>query len=140
MTNKKASASPNLIQANILLQGHAISALFDSSATHSFISIDCVQKLKLPVVELPYDLRVSTPAAVIVVTTKVCLRLALQFENQDSTIDLFCLPLKGIDVIISMNWSMSNGVILDCKRRLVMIMVGVLCAEMSGGPVLLSAA
>ncbi|XP_028798835.1 uncharacterized protein LOC114754221 [Neltuma alba] len=140
MTNEEASASPNLIRGNILLEGHVISALFDSGATHSFISVDCAQKLSLLVVELPYDLRVSTPAGVTVVTGRACLELALQFENQDSTIDLFCLPLKGIDVIIGMNWLMANGAILDCKRRLVTIPVGALCAEMSSGPVLLSAA
>ncbi|XP_028781393.1 uncharacterized protein LOC114737607 [Neltuma alba] len=140
MTNEEASASPNLIRGNILLEGHVISALFDSGATHSFISVDCAQKLSLPVVELPYDLRVSTPAGVTVVTGRACLELALQFENRDSTIDLFCLPLKGIDVIIGMNWLMANGAILDCKRRLVTIPVGALCAELSSGPVLLSAA
>ncbi|XP_028798686.1 uncharacterized protein LOC114754107 [Neltuma alba] len=41
MTNEEASASPNLIRGNILLEGHVISALFDSGATHSFISVDC---------------------------------------------------------------------------------------------------
>ncbi|XP_028804771.1 uncharacterized protein LOC114759717 [Neltuma alba] len=140
MTNEEASVSLNLILGNILLEGHLISALFDSGATHSFISMDCAQKLSLPVVELPYDLRVSTPAGVTVVTGRACLELALQFENRDSTIDLFCLPLKGIDVIIGMNWLMANGAILDCKRRLVTIPVGALCAEMSSDPVLLSAA
>ncbi|XP_028792822.1 uncharacterized protein LOC114748558 [Neltuma alba] len=93
-TNEEASASPNLIRGNILLEGHVISALFDSGATHSFISVDCVQKLSLPVVVLPYDLRVSTPAGATVVTGRTCLELALQFENRDFTIDLFCLPLK----------------------------------------------
>ncbi|XP_028759961.1 uncharacterized protein LOC114718710 [Neltuma alba] len=138
MTNEEASASPNLIRGNILLEGYVISTLFDSGATHSFISVDCAQKLSLPMVELPYDLRVSTPAGVTVVIGRACLELALQFENRDSTIDLFCLPLKGIDVIIGMNWLMANGAVLDCKRRLVTILVGALCAEMLGGPMLLS--
>ncbi|XP_028790135.1 uncharacterized protein LOC114746111 [Neltuma alba] len=94
MTNEEASASPNLIRANIILQGHVISTLFDSGATHSFISLDCAQKLSLPMVELPYNLRVSTLAWVIIIT----------------------------------------------GRRLVTIRVGVLCTELLGGPVLLSAA
>ncbi|XP_028786448.1 uncharacterized protein LOC114742342 [Neltuma alba] len=61
----------------------------------------------------------STPAGATVLTTQACLNLMLKFENRESVIDLICLPFKGIDMIISMDWLLANNAILDCKRKMV---------------------
>ena len=41
------------------MNGKTLTVLYDLGATHSFISLDCVTKLKLSVSELSYDLLVS---------------------------------------------------------------------------------
>src|ERR1044072_2218007 len=45
-----------LIQGTCTIAGTPLVVLFDSGATHSFISVECVRRLGLPVVDLPYDL------------------------------------------------------------------------------------
>ncbi|XP_017434511.2 uncharacterized protein LOC108341320 [Vigna angularis] len=72
MTGAEATGPGNLIIGNCLLFGKACCVLFDSGATHSFVSDDCVRKLGLIVSELQYDLIVSTPASGLVKTSLAC--------------------------------------------------------------------
>lgn len=47
--------------------------LFDSNATHSFVSYACVKKLNFFVSSLKFDLVVDTPTNGLVTTFDVCL-------------------------------------------------------------------
>ena len=51
-----------------------LTVLYDLGATHSFISLDCVNRLKLHVSELPYDLFVCTLTGKSVRITQVCMK------------------------------------------------------------------
>ncbi|XP_028806653.1 uncharacterized protein LOC114761452 [Neltuma alba] len=46
MTQQEANRAPNLIKGTLKLQGSEIEALFDSGVTHSFVSDNCVMRLK----------------------------------------------------------------------------------------------
>ena len=67
-----ASQSDSLVRGICFIQGTQLSVLFDSGATHSFISVDCVKKLNLPVRELDVELVVSTPTEGTIITSSVC--------------------------------------------------------------------
>ena len=138
-TREEAVASPNVIRGMVSIRGHDIDVLFDSGATHSFISYDCAQKFGFDLSVLPYDLKVSTPSGVIFVSAHVCKDLNLLFEGRESVIDLVCLPLKGIEVIIGMDWLIANNVVLVCKERTVKYAVSSLSVQIPNGSLLLSA-
>ncbi|XP_028801899.1 uncharacterized protein LOC114757073 [Neltuma alba] len=103
LSQQEADAAPNLIKAILKLQGFETQALFDSGVTHSFIFDDYVSRLNMHTYELPCDVIVSTPAGVSVKTSKACLNHMIEFEGRTSTVDLVCLPLKGIDLIVGMD-------------------------------------
>ncbi|KAF7811920.1 putative TIR-NBS-LRR resistance protein [Senna tora] len=69
-------------------------------ASHSFISYDCVKRLGLTINVLPYDLSISTPTGMKIVTSDVCLNCIVQFNHCYTTIDLICMPFHELDVII----------------------------------------
>ena len=129
LSQQEASASPDLIKGIFKLQGFEIEALFDSGATHSFISDACVIRLKLHAYELPYDLMVSTPAGASVKTSKACLNCLIEFDGRTSIIDLVCIPMIGIDVIVGMDWLSANNVILDCKKKTIVLSVPSRCTS-----------
>ena len=52
MTGAEAAGSGNLVMGHCLIAGKACCVLYDSGATHSFVSDACVKKLSLPVCEL----------------------------------------------------------------------------------------
>ena len=61
-----------MIQGMVSIRGHSVEVLFDSGATHSFISYDCAKKLGLTLSTLSYDLKVTTPSGAEFVTAHVC--------------------------------------------------------------------
>ncbi|XP_052723111.1 uncharacterized protein LOC128193524 [Vigna angularis] len=63
ITGAEAISLGTLITGTCLVHGKSCYMLYDSGATHSFISKACVEKLGLAESEMQFDLVVSTPAA-----------------------------------------------------------------------------
>ncbi|XP_027337209.1 uncharacterized protein LOC113850883 [Abrus precatorius] len=61
MSEAEASQSEELIRGKCIIKGRLLDVLFDSSATHSFISVDCMKSLGLYVTELPCNVMATTP-------------------------------------------------------------------------------
>ena len=73
LNGTEASKSKDLIQGKCFINGIPLLVLFDSYATHSFISHLCVRKFKLPVSSLNKNLIVETLTSGFVLTSNVCL-------------------------------------------------------------------
>ncbi|XP_027368243.1 uncharacterized protein LOC113874216 [Abrus precatorius] len=117
MSGVEASQSEELIRDKCIIKGQLLDVLFDSGATHSFISMDCVKGLNLYVTELPYNVVVTTPTSKPVVTSWVCLGYVMMVHGREFEVDLICLSLSQLDVILGMNWLPTNHVLLDCKEK-----------------------
>ena len=91
--------------------------LFDSGATHSFGSNECVMRLGLVMRELGCELIVATPASSEVSTTSMCGECSMEVEGRRYKVNLICLPMEGLDMILGMDWLASNHVVIDCGQR-----------------------
>nr|KYP33954.1 hypothetical protein KK1_045139 [Cajanus cajan] len=99
------------------INGTPLTVLYDSGATHSFISHACVSKLKLPVSSLSFKLVVETPTSGSVSTSNVCLKCPLSIDGRNFMVDLIFLPLSQLDVILGMDWLSSNHILLNCADK-----------------------
>ncbi|MCH96932.1 cellular nucleic acid-binding protein, partial [Trifolium medium] len=118
MGTKVSGQASNAIHEDCQIAGNTLTALIDTGATHSFISLDCAHHLKLLVSPLPFDLNVSTPARDLVVNT-ACLHYLVVIQNRDFLVNLICLPLQSLEIILGIDWLSYHYVILDCARKLV---------------------
>ena len=75
------------------MNSKALTVLYDSSATHLFISYNCVTTLQLRVSKLPSDLLISSPMNKPIRTSQVCMNLPLQIEGKNFVANFICLPL-----------------------------------------------
>jgi len=116
LTSTEATKSGNLILDRCLLFDNNVLVLFDSAATHSFISQECVSRLGLVVQDLGYELAVLTPASGEVITNLVCTECPIEVAGHRFKVNLICLPLEGLDVILCMDWLSDNHIIMDCRR------------------------
>jgi len=114
MTSFEATWSGNLILDYYFLYGNNVLVLFDSRASHSFISHDYVKKLGLSTRDLGCELIVSTPASGQVLTNFACVRCLLEVKGGRFQVNLVCLSLEGLDVILGMEWLTSNHIVIDC--------------------------
>ncbi|XP_052728431.1 uncharacterized protein LOC128195237 [Vigna angularis] len=117
ITGAEAARSGTLITSTCLLFGKPCGVLYDSGATHSFISKACVEKLGLVESELQFDLVVSTPAAGGIKTSTVCVRCPIEVEGRRFKVNLICLPLQDLEVILGMDWLATNRILIDCGKK-----------------------
>ncbi|XP_047150828.1 uncharacterized protein LOC124822807 [Vigna umbellata] len=117
LTGVEAVNSSTLIVGYCLLFGMSCVVLFDSGATHSFVSEAYVERLGLVVGKVQCDLVVSTPASGLVKTSTVCSRCPTEVEGHRFRVNLICLPLQGLEVILGMDWLSANRILIDCGNK-----------------------
>ncbi|XP_057452454.1 uncharacterized protein LOC130744283 [Lotus japonicus] len=121
LSGQEAVGGKNLIQGTCFIANPPLLVLFDSGATHSFISTDCARKLELTTTDLSFDLVVSTPGTKSMVTRTACLGCSMTYEGRKFFANFLCLPLDQLEVIIGMDWLVENHVLLDCPNKTVII-------------------
>ncbi|XP_073225498.1 uncharacterized protein [Cicer arietinum] len=89
-----------------------------AGASHSFIFTKCVLRLGLKLTEITPPMVVSTTTENSVETSYVCKGCHLIVSDRVYPIDLFCLPLKGMDAILGMDWLSANLVLVDCEENI----------------------
>jgi hypothetical protein len=95
--------------------------LFDSGASHSFISHMFASKFahKLHTVEDGgYCIRAASGN---IPTNQVVSDVEFEMEGRKYLLTLVVLPRLGIDVILGMNWMSQNGALIDTSTRVVML-------------------
>jgi hypothetical protein len=77
--------------------------LFDSGASHSFISTVYVEKHNLPMALLRSQMIVSSPRGDMP-ARQLCPKVNLKIRGVDIVANLIVLESKGIDFILGMDW------------------------------------
>jgi predicted aspartyl protease len=86
--------------------------LFDSGATHSFISNKCVARVGLDPCQAQGSYMISTPGGKID-SNQLIRYVPIQLGSMVIKTDLVLLPLKGMDIILGMDWMTKHKVLLD---------------------------
>jgi hypothetical protein len=94
--------------------------LFDSGATHSFISAKYGTKIGFDIYPTNEAYRITTPGGKIP-SNQVCRSVPIQMGRNLMRTDLLLLDLEGMDVLLGMNWMTQHQVSLDISSRTVEI-------------------
>jgi hypothetical protein len=94
--------------------------LFDSGATHSFISSKCGIKIGLDLYPTSEAYMIATPGGKIS-SNQVCRSVPIQMGRNLVRTDLLLLDLEGMDVLLGMDWMTRHRVSLDIFSRTVEI-------------------
>jgi len=95
--------------------------LFDSGASHSFMSSDFVSKHNLKAITLDKGSYCISAARNNISTNQVVLGATLEIGFHQFLADLVVLPGVGIDVIPGMKWMSGNGVLIDTTTHVVIL-------------------
>jgi hypothetical protein len=94
--------------------------LFDSGATHSFISNNCATRIGLDLCPTKGSYMISTSGGTIM-SDQMVKKVPIQFGSKGIRTDLISLNLEGIDVILGTNWMTEHRVLLDITSRVIEI-------------------
>jgi len=107
------------LEGKILILGNLISILFDSRASHIFISHTIVKSLSLKTENTIDPLVVSNPIGGTSYLNSVCKDLVLDISDVDFYCCAYVVDFEGYGLISGMYWLSYYGVVLDCEKRVV---------------------
>ncbi|GAU50676.1 hypothetical protein TSUD_187600 [Trifolium subterraneum] len=120
LNGEGADQVDNLIRGTCFIHDTPLIAIIDTGATHSFISMDCMKRLNIPVYEMSDCMNIETPASCSVITRLICRNCPVSVFGRHFGMDLVCIPLSGIDVIFGMNWLIFNQVHINyCEKTVI---------------------
>jgi hypothetical protein len=94
--------------------------LFDSGATHSFISFKCGMKVGLDFYPTGEAYMIATPSGKIS-SNQIYRKVPIQLYSNLIKTDLLLLDLEGMDILLGMDWMTRHRVSLDISSRAVEI-------------------
>jgi hypothetical protein len=100
------------------LNKYPIFILFDSIASHDFISSTCAERARLPLVASGVPYVIGTPGGR-VDTNSIAQKVPLELSRRIISTNLIVLRGQGIGVILGMRWMKLHKVVLDIVARLV---------------------
>jgi hypothetical protein len=92
--------------------------LFDSGASHDFMSSTCAKKARLTLVVSGAPYVISTPSGR-VEADHIAQKVPVELSRKVFSTNLIILSGQGIDVILEMSWMKMHKVMLDIATRLV---------------------
>jgi hypothetical protein len=94
------------------LNGYPVVILFDSGATHDFISKECIHKSQLSIQHRSTPYLIKTPG-VKISTNQLVKNAPLNLGGKEYKTCLIVLEGQGIDIILGMGWMKAHKALLD---------------------------
>ena len=113
---EEVEAQPDAVIGKFLVKSFTALVLFDTGASHSYISRGFVDKYKLPTQALRSPMLVTSPGAEYMASLW-CDPLPLRIGNYMFPLDLIVLDSQGLDVILGMDWLSKYGGNIECASK-----------------------
>ena len=104
-----------------LVNKHPAIVLFDSRASHSFMSQAFASRNDQKVIEVSKDGYSISSAGATISTNKMVRNVLISIQEREYMMDLIVLPGLSIDVILGMKWMSDHGVLIDTSTCTIML-------------------
>jgi hypothetical protein len=113
---EEAQEAPDVVIGMFLVNDTSTVVMFDSRASHSFVSIAYVGKHNLPLALLRCQMILTSPGGDMP-SRQLCPKVNLKIRGVDFVTNLIVLESKGIDVILRMDWLSKHIVLINCAKK-----------------------
>jgi hypothetical protein len=107
-----------VMSGTFFIHHQPVVTLFDSGATHSFISNNCGTRLGLNSCPIQGSYMISTPGGKII-SNQIIKSVPIQLGSIEIKTDLVLLHLVDTDIILGTNWMTEHRVQLDISSRVI---------------------
>jgi hypothetical protein len=118
MTSDETQQAQDVVLGMFLASSHPTTVLFDSEASHSFISSSFVMKHNLPIATMKHTILVSSPGGEMRIR-HICPAVNITIRGVDFPSNLILLDSRLIDIILGMNWLSKYDRVIQCARNAV---------------------
>jgi hypothetical protein len=113
---EEAQEASDVVISTFFINDTSMVVLFDSGASYFFISTTYVEKHNLPISLLRCQMIVSSPGGDMPIR-QLCLKVNLKIRGVYFFANLIVLELKGIDIILGMEWLSKHVVLIDYAKK-----------------------
>ncbi|XP_073034913.1 uncharacterized protein [Primulina eburnea] len=117
ITQEEADDANDVVAGTISINEMPAYVLFDSGATHSFISKRFTKKLGLTLEMLVEPFRVATPTSKTIETHRMHRKCKICINGNIFQAELIQLNMVEFDVILGMDWLSKNNALVDCRKK-----------------------
>jgi hypothetical protein len=117
---ESAAEAPNVVIGMFMVNTHPATVLFDTGATHSFITQSFVEHHGIHTSTLKRGMLVTSPGGQLR-SHVICPRVSVVIRGVEFRANLMVLDTKGIDVILGMETLAKWGIRIDCAQRIVLL-------------------
>jgi predicted aspartyl protease len=108
--------TPGMIVGMFLVDSHIAEVLFDTGATHSFVTASWVEAHNLPITTMSTPLQIDSAGGRIRADS-ICLNISVKIRGIAFPANLIVMGTQGIDVILGMNWLDKYQTVISCDKR-----------------------
>jgi hypothetical protein len=105
-----------LMMGTFLVANHPAAILFDSGASHTFISKTFVEKYCIHYTETREGFVIHSPGGQIF-TKEVAFHIPVTLAGQEFLTNMIVIKGQDIDMILGMNWLTQNKAIINTDQR-----------------------
>ncbi|XP_075500105.1 uncharacterized protein LOC142538687 [Primulina tabacum] len=109
----------SVIAGNCSISGYPARVLFDTGASHSFISESFITSHSWTSIVLPTSISVATPMGKIIMSTRMILDCVLNCQDNELHLNLIVLPMQDFDCIVGMDTLKIYSATIDCFHGIV---------------------
>jgi hypothetical protein len=111
---------PEIMMGTFSINSIPATVLFDSGASHTFISQAFVRVHSIPLVALKTHMLVNSPGGTIPVSY-CCPSASLSLRGVDFPVSPMVMRTSGIDVILGLDWMKKYATEIKCKEKVVVV-------------------
>ncbi|CAA0819561.1 Unknown protein, partial [Striga hermonthica] len=113
----EAEQQPGTMSGMVILNNVPVFALFDTGATHTFISRRCLDAIGVHATTAIHSLEVSLASGRKIVTSAKASDLSLSIGGRVLSTDAFVLEMRDFDLILGMDWLSFYHADIRCHDR-----------------------
>ncbi|XP_074570599.1 uncharacterized protein LOC141827277 [Curcuma longa] len=117
MTKEDVANASTVVTGQIFIYSQYATALFDTGATHSFISMLYAKKIEIPLQVLDGKFLTTLPSGEVMASTHMLRAVPIGIAGRELYCDLIVLDMQDFDVILGMDFLSKYGASIECRKR-----------------------
>ena len=116
MNAEEAQEAPDVVLGMFSVNSVPARVLFDSGASHSFVTEDFACTSKIHPTNLKHVMIVQIPGST-TKARKVCKAVPIRIHGIEFYANLIVLGTKGLEVVLGMDWMSIHHGVIDCAKK-----------------------
>ncbi|XP_062093894.1 uncharacterized protein LOC133799922 [Humulus lupulus] len=119
LTQNEAANSNTVVIGHLPKSGMLCRVLIDSGVTHSYVSMNVIDKLSMPFKLFEHSISTMLPLGDMMLSTMWLPSMPITIEVRECPADLIKLSIPVYDVILGMDLLSKHGATIDCRKKTV---------------------